>query len=230
MDARGRPSETLPECPFCSFTAASHSESDVYLLLKHVEFSHNDQDSPFMAREASPNPTRRERSSSTRIRSRSNIGRNYRDSSPAYDEGVYVDCPLQCGEFIHIREMDDHIELHEIEGLGLDELDGSPGPAYGSRNASPRPGSRRARTPSHDMDVHLNSYGGFLKTPDSKAERKHASAAAGLEGLRDLVLGPSSKKHRHRELSKKSDMVKRLGVSSILYGCDSVLTCSREPN
>lgn len=168
-----------------------------------------------MPRESSPNSERRRRSSSG-IRSISNSGRNYRDSSPICDEDVYVECPLQCGEAIHIREMDDHIELHEIEGLGLDELDGSPGPTSGSRHASPRPGSSRARIPSYDIDTEMQNFGGSLRVPDSKAERRQASAAAGLEGLRDLVLGPASKKHRPRESSKKNGMVKRLGVCSYL--------------
>lgn len=210
MAARRPSSDTVPSCPFCSYTAPSHSETDIYMLYQHVELSHNDQESPFM--ETEPGPIRG--GPSSRSRSRSNSGRNRLESSPSPDDDVYVDCPLRCGEAVHIRELDNHMDLHEIESLSLDEIDKSPGPAYGSRHASPRPSSGRARTPSYDFDFSPpnQSRAGFLLVPDSKASGKQLSKAATLGGIKDFVLGPAAKKNRPIESDSKSGTIKRLGV------------------
>ena len=86
MAARRPSSDTVPSCPFCSYTAPSHSETDIYMLYQHVELSHNDQESPFM--ETEPGLIRG--GPSSRSRSRSNSGKNRLDSSPSPDDDVYV--------------------------------------------------------------------------------------------------------------------------------------------
>jgi hypothetical protein len=181
------------------------------MLLQHVELSHNDGDSPFAVRNTSPAAISRRPGS--RGSSHSNRGSHSRSGSitPLQDDDVYVECPLRCGEAIHIRELDDHMDLHDIEALNLDDLDGTPS---SSRNASPRPPSRSRTSSSgskHGLYAPENT-GDHLTIPES-SHKKHRHKVRPLDGLKDLFVGPASNKTRHSEPGVKMGGIKRLGVS-----------------
>ena len=212
--------DSHPSCPFCPYVAQSHEESDMYMLLQHLELSHPENgESPFIAREASSLEQRKRSRSSTS--SRSATGRGSRSSSltpcnEQHDEDTfYVECPLKCGEAVHIRELDDHMELHDIEGQGLDDVE----------EASPIPETpplqwRKKRTsstegPSHNTGTenHLTSRrsGELLSVPAVSTSRGHRDHSP-LHNLKELFLGPAPRKTRPIDSKAKSASVRRLGV------------------
>ena len=140
--------------------------------LQHLELSHPENgESPFIARDASPLGQRKR--STSNASSRSPAGRGSRSNSLAptsehADGDFYVECPLRCGEAVHIRELEDHMDLHDIESQGFDEIDG----AGSSRHTSPVPFGRRSssmgrsildtsfeRRPSRSMSPAANAFG-----------------------------------------------------------------------
>lgn len=96
----------LLDCPFCGFTNHDH-----LFLLQHVETIHPEggRPSPFAVREEF----------------------THQYEPPAADmEGAsesssaYIEC--QCGEFLLLRELQSHLEMHYAEGMGFDETSTAP--------------------------------------------------------------------------------------------------------
>ena len=189
------------------------------MLSQHLELSHPENgESPFIARDTSPASNHAR--SRSRPSSRSAVGRGSRSSSRAphpegVDEDVYVECPLKCGEAVHIRELDDHIDLHDMEAQDSDENDRP----SSSKCFSPAPSRRRSTSlgpPRETPSNHPSNYrsGELLSVPNdiTNSSRKHKDEST-LRSLQELFLGPAPRKTRPTESkAKQSGSIKRLGV------------------
>ena len=218
---RFRPQDSHPSCPFCPYVARSHGESDMYMLLQHLELSHPENgESPFIAREASPLGQRERSQSSASSRSATRRGSRSRSLTPTdqrYEEDVYVDCPLKCGEAVHIRELEDHMELHDIEGQGLDEAEH----ANSATKNSPVQYRRKkfngveslSRTAGAEEHLSSRRSGELLTVPEVPGSRGHRDSSPLHHSLKEFFLGPAPRKTRQTESKSKSGGVHRLGVS-----------------
>lgn len=89
------------DCPFCAFTDQDH-----YFLPQHVETTHPEsgRPSPFaVIEELTP-----------RVEPPAREMEGARDNSSGY-----IEC--HCGEFCLLTEFESHLEMHNAEGMGLDE-------------------------------------------------------------------------------------------------------------
>ena len=222
--------DSCPSCPFCPYMARSHDENDMYMLLQHLELSHpEDGESPFIAREASP-PGQRRRSRSS-ASSRSAVGRHNRSNSLTpttelqHGDDFYLDCPLKCGEAVHIRELDHHLELHDIEDLSFDEMEQACSDrqnASASHFRESRSLERAARERAASDQPSSRRSGELLALPDSSRSRKHPDSSS-FRSLKECVLGPAPRKTRHTEFKPKPGSVRRLGVClSCFFHMDQV--------
>lgn len=198
----------------------------MYLLLQHLELTHPENgDSPFIARDASP-AGKRNRSGS---RASSIAGRGKHDRSrsvsPTFDEDVFLACPIKdCGEVIHSRELEDHMELHDVEHLSIDDIN----EAEGSGRNSPSLNHDRTRSPSFESQKRhisaLQRAGEYLMVPAGEPEKRVHNKVLHLSGLKGLFMGPAPRKTRPAESGPISGSIKRLGVSLVLgtiYAPDS---------
>lgn len=201
-----------PSCPFCTFYVNSDSEADVYFLMQHLELSHPENgESPFIARNASP--LHQPSSSRSGSRSRQLAVRTSRSRSitPSLEDGgedFYVECPADCGEAIHIRELQDHMDLHEIEGLAVDDPRQSDD--YGGRReASPyrSRGSRSTSSERHSLLALPEECSSIVQSPS-----KNIREPSAFGSLKDLLLGPAPRKTRPVQQKPKPGSVRRLGV------------------
>ena len=203
----------------------SHSERDVYLLLQHLELTHPENgESPFIARDGSP--VSRGKRSESRASSTSTGGKRSRSRSvsPALDADVFLACPIKdCEEVIHSRELEDHMELHDIEDLGIDEINGS------GRSGRNSPSFHHSRTRSRSLESykqHSSSHqraGDYLTIPSGSSEKRVNNKLLNFGGLKGLFMGPAPRKTRPAEHGSVPGSVKRLGVSPI-FDISTVLT------
>ena len=208
-----------PSCPFCTFHVDSDSERDVYFLMQHLELSHPENgESPFIARDASPSRWPSSSRSSSRSRQPAAGASRSRSVTPSLEDGgedFYIECPADCGEAIHIRELQDHMDLHEIEGLAADyprqpndygtRREASPYRAIGSRStSSERRGSRSLLEVPGEEDSSMG--------PGSQGRSKRTRETTAFGSLKDLLLGPAPRKTRPAQQTPKPGTVRRLGV------------------
>lgn len=188
------------------------------MLLQHLELSHPENgESPFIARDASPLGQRKRSTSNARSRSpagRGSRSNNLAPTSEHADRDFYVECPLRCGEAVHIRELEDHMDLHDIESQGFDEFDG----AGSSRHTSPVPFGRRSSSMGRSMlDTSIQRRpssrrsGEQLTVPDDPEPRRRREGSP-LRNFKDLLLGPAPRKTRPAEAKARTGTVRRLGV------------------
>ncbi|KAI3334873.1 peptidase family C78-domain-containing protein [Ustulina deusta] len=151
------PSQNTMTCPLCSYNTDTE-----YAILLHMEESHSEGKSPFVA---DPDP---------------DVSRD-KENRPAEqvtsgdeDAGLFVECPIEgCLEQISLAELGDHIDFHAIEeneesasDADVATADAAPvaanGREYQSPYSSPPDGTRsnreyereRARSPvNHDSTV-----------------------------------------------------------------------------
>ena len=127
-------------------------------------------------------------------------------------EDIYVGCPAHCGEAVHVRELDDHMELHEVEGLGFD---GASWPES-SHKSIERPHSRRSPNlePTSISDITASGISGMLTVPSTRGPPDGKGKENSMFGdLKELFLGPAPRKTRPILSLTKPGTVKRLGVS-----------------
>ena len=192
------------------------------MLVQHVELSHPENgESPFIARDASP--AGQQRRPTSNASSRSDAGRGSRSSSLAptpneADGDFYVDCPLRCGEAVHMRELEDHMDLHDIEGQCFEETEH----ASPSRHASPVSRIKRSNSteaPARDAVARERSSsrraGELLHVPRETTLTKHHESPS-RHGLKELLLGPAPRKTRPLQATAKHGGVRRLGVGSLV--------------
>ena len=208
---------TWPSCPFCSFYVTSNEEKDMYILMHHLEMNHPENgSSPFVARDESPRGRQSQSRSRTRYPSGLSRERWSRSHSltPSVDgviEDVFVECPVNCGEAVHIRELEDHMDLHEIEDSSFD---GASRPGS-SRCTSPRPESRGKADPEPTLKSppSTSRRSSKLYVPQnrdsSRGKRKDYSM---LSGLKKLFKGPVPRETRPILPPTRLGAVKRLGV------------------
>ncbi|KAF2086887.1 DUF1671-domain-containing protein [Saccharata proteae CBS 121410] len=183
------------ECPFCEYT-----ETDSYVLILHVEQFHT-QNSPFVVRETSHglpesllNPQKEEVPSATSAQ---------QDASA--DDAQWVLCPQpDCGEQIHLAELDEHADFHMAEQL-----------TAGDKPPSPS-GMHYPITPQHSLD-HLSNFSTSL--PDdlrqSKTRKRSDSEKTSLSrSILDILSPPSSTKSNNSKLKNKFGNT-RLGKSEL---------------
>ena len=190
------------------------------MLMQHLELSHPENgESPFIAREESPVGSRRRCTSDPRPQSVAGKGSRSSSLAPAaerVDEDFYVDCPLRCGEAVHIRELEDHMDLHDVESQGFDDIE----QAASSRHASPVPLARRSSSierPIRDYGTgerpSSRRSGELLAASDGAVPRRNRESST-LHNLKELLLGPAPRKTRPIEARSKTGAVRRLGVGS----------------
>ena len=209
--------EARPSCPFCRFTVTTDGENDMYALMHHLEFSHPENGhSPFMVSDRSQSrhrsrsrSTRRSISSSTEGTAASR-SRSLPPSLDNGDEDVYIDCPMDCGDAIHIREIQDHMDLHEIEGQALDD-------PQQQKSRSPSAHSSREQDVSDTQassGKRISSRGTetTLTVPRTQRISRKTKEPMTHGGFKSLFLGPAPRKIRSSQKTSKPGTVKRLGV------------------
>ena len=208
---------TRPACPFCQFQVRSNSDEDVYVLMHHLELSHPENGySPFMVRDRSSSRNGSRSRSSGRsascMREGAAPGRS-RSLTPSVDNedgDVYVDCPVECGEAVHIRELQDHMDLHEIENLSVDgyqQLQRSRSSSAHSLRPDKGIPPSEPRTPRED-----STDGELLKVPAARPSARKTRQSSSHHSFKGLFLGPAPRKTRSTQQEPTVGNVKRLGV------------------
>ena len=211
-----------PSCPFCRFTVKTHGEDDMYILMHHLELFHPENGlSPFMVRERSQS-RHRSRSRSTR-RSTSSSGegnatgrsRSLPASVDNGDEDIYIDCPMDCGEAVHIREIQDHLDLHDIESQAHDgpqqRRSRSPS-AHSSHRGEASDTQASAGTKVFDRRADTT-----LTVPTAQRSSRRTREPPTHGGLKSLFLGPAPRKIRSSQHTPQPGTVKRLGVTLLRH-------------
>lgn len=189
------------DCPFCPF-----SDHEPYFLMQHVELCHPENgESPFMVKEGvGRQATSVEDDESTST------------SEASSEEEEYIEC--ECGEWVVLKELESHTELHRDEGMALDEGDKKTTRIAASRTSLPTglatfPGADRMQTvslsdisPSRDNPFDVN---GVIKHRSRNTDTKQRH---GVNKWKGLLLGTSSSTARPKTGKDKHKSVRRLGV------------------
>ena len=220
--AAAYPRHAVPSCPFCSFCVSSSDEKDMYALVHHLEMNHPENgSSPFATREEGSIGCRSRSKSHTRSLSGSSRERSSRSHSitPSLEgitEDVYVECPVDCGEAVHIRELEDHMELHDIEELAFE----GPSRPSSSRNTSPRPPDRKSLSLEHTLGPDSLATGNSSRLAVPRVQRpldRKSKDYSLFGGLKQLLLGPAPRRTRPTLPNATSGIAKRLGVCLCVY-------------
>lgn len=188
----------LLDCPFCPFTDHDH-----YFLLQHVETIHPEggRPSPFAVREELIH----------QVDQSTEEVEGTRDTSSEYTE-------CQCGEFCLLTEFESHLEMHDAEGLGLEETARAPvnSAAPDSTVYPGRASSSQADFPS-PTPFHIVTSGPSRPIPiRSVVEHSHSSTSRKSgSALRDLVhvlRHPTSPPSRKPSQAARNRVPRRLGV------------------
>ena len=206
-----------PSCPFCQFAVKTDNEDDMYILMHHLELSHPENGySPFMVQDMGRTGCRsRSRSSrgSTSSQKEGTTASRSRSHTPSVDgdEDIYVDCPVGCGEAVHMRELQDHMDLHEIENQALDISQ-----RHQDQAAS-------AQSPPEDESIDIKAGAGkgglnrqaetLLSVPRAHQSRKKTQDSPKHRRFKGLFLGPAPRKIRSSQAAPKLGNAKRLGVN-----------------
>ena len=193
----------------------------MYMLMHHLELSHPENGhSPFLVRDRSSSRHRSLSRSSRRSegswgegaapsRSRS---RSLTPSVDGENEDIYVDCPLDCGEAVHIREVQDHMELHETESQASD----NPPLRRSGRSSPHQPDSNNESQALHhlpDGGSAVDQRGALLTVPAARSPSRKAKEPSTRNGLRSLFLGPAPRRTRSTKPLSVPGNIKRLGVT-----------------
>ena len=127
-------------CPFCGFTG-----DDEYLIQLHIE-EHHTEDSPFVVNE-SPYETE-VRTPALRPRPGSGSGLHSAASSrPPSDDNPWVKCTRPaCGEYVHISDIQEHLEFHEAAAVSDDD----DGERKSSGRSTPQSSDGSSNRPTHN--------------------------------------------------------------------------------
>ena len=212
-------SDGVPACPICPFIVPSNSPDEAYELIYHIELNHPENgESPFFARDPSPPRHRSQSITPSDTGSISDQDRQPFDlrhlSAPGpNDEEAYVDCPANCGEVVHIRELEDHMDLHDDEDMILDDATG--------RNVSPSSTTRRSLSADPTRRIELVQSASSNSIPKSKhsasssqkSRRVKRRKDSTLTALKNYFMGPPPKMTRTNNVKAKQGGTIRLGVS-----------------
>lgn len=188
----------LLDCPFCAFTDHDH-----YFLLQHVETIHPEggRPSPFAVREQPTHqvePPIDEMEGATRTSS------------------DYIEC--QCGEFCLLTELESHLDMHNAEDMGFDEVSRAaagvaapestfhPGEASSPRMEYPVPTPPHIVTSDPSRPIPIKSV---VERSHRSTSRKSGNSVRDFIGVLRHSTSPPSRKSSQ---AARNRVPRRLGV------------------
>jgi zinc finger-containing ubiquitin peptidase 1 len=164
-------------CPFCGFKG-----EEEYLIQLHIE-EHHTEDSPFVVNET---PYKTEiRTPALPPRPGSGLHSAASSRQPS-DDNPWVKCTRPaCGEYVHISDIQEHLEFHEAAAVSDDDGErkssgrSTPHPPYAFLNC-PSQNGESSRTPTmvRQFDDRHTDLDGYSNQADSKSPLSAAEAQA----------------------------------------------------
>lgn len=200
-------------CPFCPF-----EDADEYFLRLHIEELHTDN-SPFAIKHQEPD------TSDDLQLPRACIAL---DNDHGGDDQIerYVECPEdECGESILLSDLNEHLDFHLAEQVGLDEEQPNT-----SSSLSPFPTDGRMHSSTDDSSEYYDEQ--FTTAIHPKLRREASKAKTPRKSLPSTPSTSSVRRHHERvqREAHKDSLQKepgRLGVRSSAYDRQAVLTLFR---
>ncbi|KAI0540957.1 peptidase family C78-domain-containing protein [Xylaria digitata] len=192
------PQQNMMTCPLCEYKTDAE-----YAILLHMEESHAEGKSPFVA-DPDPHPD------PDTSRGKGNQPAEQATSGDE-DAGLFVECPIEgCLEQISLAELEDHIDLHAMEENDESASDG----AVAAADVAPVAGDKREyQSPYSSPEDAARSNRGY--------ERERARSPANHESAVDAwkrIFGRRPVRKMVEWESKSANgktLKKRLGVSEL---------------
>ena len=131
-------------CPFCGFTGDGE-----YAIQFHIE-EHHTEDSPFVVNNAAPGSELKAPALPPRPRT---VSPSSPSSRPPPDENPWLKCTRpDCGEYVAIADIQEHLDLHEAAAISEEEERKSTG------RKTPQDANGSLRQPRENREAASNDY------------------------------------------------------------------------